>query len=346
MTHHHLVDQWLSGYRVPVDEAAASWLASQRLVGLIPGLLTARPDLIRSAVGQHLQATVWLDALNAICQKKDVRLLAFKGLGMALQPQIYTAAVHRPLGDLDLWVDGDLEAAIQAAEACGYRQLYPHQVITDYTYDHGYAVPLVHPHAGMLELHHRLWRDIPLELERDMKANTRLVGPLHVIEPVHLALASIVHYTQSGRLFWGWLLESVLLVRSLPETEQTRLVHMSRKYGLQSFVAFVLRLACETWPCAFEPIESLAEACWNACSRLEQWAVQRAIHKPSYANRMIMIQVRRFQRGTGRSACSPLRLMWPPPGAVMLELRLEYSPTFWDRLKLMKKRVGQLVTSI
>ncbi len=332
-------------HALETSDEQLDWMVAQRLVALIPALRDRR-DLSRRAVAQHMRATFVLSELLQEGTRLGVDFVAFKGLGFALQSQLYEKPEHRALGDLDLWVQIDqLDLAIQAAEACGYERLHRLPEIQHYAVEEGYAVVMAHPQAGLLELHHRLWRDVDHWLNRQMfdRAQTSSIYPdLRVLTPIDLILTATVHWVQSDPRFFGWLLEIVRLIETLDQTQIDELVMQFTRAGLQSYMLLTLNQAHQIWALEVTYGKELKTRLQLTLTILERGALKFARLFSQRWGRFGVMVSRRLMRGKHRSKLSLRRWFWPHAGAVCLALKLQGKPNIRHRLIYIFSRLTSL----
>lgn len=334
-----------SGRSITSEDEA--WLQLHRMVPLVDVLGQRFPQILRRGLAEHVRATSRLDDLLTAFEESRIEVVAFKGLGFAYQPQVYGMAETRPLGDMDLWVrGGDLEGAVACAQSCGYKLVNPRLETLSYNLEQGYAVQLIHPLAGMLEIHHRLWRDIEDGLGQTMfqRAQPCAAKPwLKVLDAVDLAVVASVHAMQSGSVFWGWLVEIQKLIDGLDDRRVARLLDLVRGHGFQVCLIYAMGTAAVVTGKEKAGLPGWISELASELSTGEKLALHFALKRQSPATRLWLTAARRASRSrSARAKVSLARWLWPHPGAICMELNLNRKPRAVDRLRMAFQRMRKL----
>ncbi|MEL6188322.1 MAG: nucleotidyltransferase family protein, partial [Myxococcota bacterium] len=211
---------------VPPGQAFFGWSDANRVSALAyrltgnPGFRDAR---IRDAA-QYLRLVAWLAPLLERAGRRKLSCALFKGLGTALTKGVYEAPDERRLGDLDLLVPpAQLSAWIELLAKEGFEPVFGGRIGRRIS-KNGYQVPLRHRDLGLVELHHRLYRDTPffdvpsLIASADSRAlegmDVKVVGheALFLILSAHLAV-------NEGSVPAAWFWEVAALSHALPQVE-------------------------------------------------------------------------------------------------------------------------------
>lgn len=344
---HQWVSEWNANaqWSGELSDDQFAWLKYHRLAALLPAF-RGRADLVRNAIAQHMRATFALRDLLYEGGKLKVHFVAFKGLGFAFQSNVYATPELRALGDLDLWVASDhLDAAIEAAIACGYTRVYHVPDIRDYEVREGHQVALVHPMAGLLELHHRLWHELDDEIADTLFQRAQPHAEyenLRVLHQVDLVLVSALHWMRSSRVFWGWLLEIVRLLEQLTACERARLANLARRLGLQPILLYPLQQAYRLWGVDGNWRHDLVQRLNADVGMLLHLTLRDRKGLTTRRGRFLVVEAHRIFRSNYRSVFSLRWWLWPHPGVVCLVFRLNQTPTLCQRLCFVLRRIIRL----
>lgn len=348
---HSLLAALWRGEVPPVADAqalaeATGWIESHRLGPVVfealpeahPLCETLRPAR-QQALAAHLLRQAWLEPILREARERGLRLVGFKGWGLALLSGVYPAPDCRPLGDLDLWVPREhLEAAVSVFEAHDFRLKRDDPAIRDYYFNASYEVPLVHPRHGLVELHYAYHRDLPDATAARMLARAApraaFGTEIDVFAPPDLLLLLVQHFAiQVGERPWLWLEDLRRLGAALSENEAAAYVRETETAGHALF-------ACASWS-ALEKLWGLRADFWTPDaenqlrahlsvlenSALGTWLAELPGGRPS-GDRLAL--ARRRSGRPVRADASRWNSLWCHPGVVCLERNVRSdAPGFW-----------------
>lgn len=322
---HERFSHWLSG-DAPTDWDAGflEWARWHRLAPFMQAQLPdQRPELAQAwleAEAEDLARSGWLAEYRSLCEVAGVRLVFFKGVGVA--QLAYESPGLRPLGDVDVLVERDaLDGAVEVARSLGFRELYADPAIHRYLLEKHYQVPLIHDRFGLLELHFDLYREIRTGwLAQAMRRAVpmSLYGePSWVLRPEDLFSVLAVHlcYTD-GNPVWVWLLDLVLLDALV---DPGAVMDVGRDQGTMAALAVVKRISARLWHRqllgGFDPEREL--------TNLESWAVARSEADDTTFSGSKIRMAQRTRANPRALVGEALRYVWPSNGALALEFGSE-----------------------
>lgn len=213
------------------------------------GAAAFRPAYVE-AEARTLTLQSWFERLLA--DLGDVRVYLFKGLGVA--NSLYPAVSTRPLGDVDILVRGshDVKKMVGPLGQLGFTPVYGAEAFSPSVLEAMYQVPFWSPRHGLLEVHHRLYRDVPLEFVERARTAARPASifgrRVFQISPPYLALILSVHLAQSsGEIRPVWLLDLALLFQSFGTSDWLTYSIEADAADLSCFAASASLLVRELW---------------------------------------------------------------------------------------------------
>jgi hypothetical protein len=349
--------------RLETDAGAfVRWCSRHRLAPYFAALdaRAAEPALAAELKRERLKAAAaWLlherrlsTVLSALTDG-GARPILFKGAGVACR--YYPSPEQRPIGDLDLLFRRDeMPLVVTIAERLGFRQKYTDPLARCYLLDEDYNVPLIHPTMGLFEAHHALYRDCARayvdELERRLVAVTVLGVRCEMMAPPDLFVVLATHWaTSDPGSSWVWLLDLVLIGRTLSEHDWLEAAAAADRHGLQLFLVAALQAMSGLWlidlPRA-APIARL-EADLTALEKAALNAMAERRGRGIFASDRLRIA----RRLSGRPFHHPR--WWTGglvshPGAVCIDLEVSsQSPWFWiHRVRHAGLRAARMLAAL
>ncbi len=333
---------WASRHRVgPYLSRIAAVLSPPIEAALRPGLMGAHAFwMVREASTRAV-----LDALG----RAGAAPVLFKGLGAALL--VYPDPAERPLGDLDLLLrPGTLPNALAALTALGCRPRSEDPAVVDYFTNDNYQYPVIHPDLGLIELHHRLWPDLPEGFTERLLSATRTHSAhgfsFEAPSGPDLFAALLCHFGIAGPgTNWGWLLDLLLLGRGFDRSQWKTVVGLVQDNGLQLYLALALRLMDDLWGISLGDLKILEiESQLRRPERL-LLARYRSLRAGGVLSGDHLRLARLLSRRPTRRTRSRLRPLWSHPGVVSLDLGVpSTTPHFaFHRAKHLAQRVRRLM---
>lgn len=216
-------------------------------------LQTGAPAL-RSAFVEAEARTLTLQSwfVPFLAVLRDTPVYLFKGLGVA--NSLYPALSARPLGDVDILAAcvEDVKQMVAPLAVLGFQPVYGSHAFDRPVLEAMYQVPFWHPRHGLLEVHHRLYRDVPTPfVDRARCAAHRAVifdRDVLQVSPAYMALILSVHLAQStGELRPVWLLDLALLFQQFDDSDWLTFSIEAEAAGLSYFAAAASMLVRELW---------------------------------------------------------------------------------------------------
>jgi hypothetical protein len=309
-----------AGLIVPEADFAVCGLAlaeRHRVVPLVAaGLSIEARERFRRRVLALAQQTIRLEQelafLSGILSAAGVEFLVLKGPALARQG--YPVPDLRVYDDLDLWIESrDLEAAVRALEADGYRRLEPLRArAAACAWRAGIEVALRHPgRERLIEVAHG-WRT----LAPTRRAADEIIAAATVLEiagaqvrapgPVHALIFACLHGAHHRWDRFSWVADVAGLWLRLSPAERENACAVARRWRVEAMLGLGLRLASEHLGLV---LEGRAAALAGA-PRVEALFRRVRLEEIGPADaRVPMLERLRFERDAQDSALRRLRTM-------------------------------------
>ncbi|MES1245219.1 MAG: nucleotidyltransferase family protein [Acidobacteriota bacterium] len=274
------------------------------------------------ATAHRLVVDEALAGLGATLGAAGVPWLPIKGCDLG--PRVYDRPEERPVGDVDVLVlRADYLRARRALEETGWRSMVSGARIDAYLLEEGYAWQAMNAANLLLEVHHRLWGQVPPGLATAMMEKAEpdpALGPTARRLPlVHSWLLAAVHVWLSPPprpLLGAWDLERI--ARLAPDLEDDA-VRLATEWDLQLPAALAAAYADGLWPS--EPNRRIADRLMDTLRPAERLVARRAVEREVESTALASIVLARLLsfRPSRAGWRSLIRRFWAHPGIVELE---------------------------
>ena len=344
-----LIQENLAAY-VHARLFASSPPRSTQVERLLESLRPARLE----AAKRSLYLQVQLKKSLATLGKAGIAVMPFKGAELA--HLAYPAPETRHCIDLDLWVEPSrIEAALAALAADGWREENLDPLVRAFHRERDYHVPLVDERKKLLlELHHRLYPDLPARAQREIWQHAspgELLGePVQVPRATDRFILLCLHLATTGLKGAGkWLVDLAHLLTVAPPALRPNLdelIERARAWGQEVFLVVASCALKIRWNFAgLEPVERALGADLRGAER-------RLVHKLARRGAdLSWREVVAARRLAGREASIPGRVfssIWCHPGRVCLDLGVSSNSPWlpWHRLRHASRRVKLALASL
>ena len=292
-------------------------------------------DQMRSAAALRLRLEAAMRNLASAFAGARIAWTPLKGMG--LDPELYPRIEERISTDIDALISrSDLEAAIRALEAHGWRSLIATDRQRAYALDEGYNWKLGLG-SVMLELHFRLWGGVPEALAIDILDRAvpapELGATARRIDPTDAYVVAAVHTWQTPPpryLMLWWDLHRMAGVGHDDLAEAV--IRRTSDYGLDAFVALAAATAADLW--GDDANRRIADALAARMRGPERWAARSLSRTcPATASLGVLTLGRLLAGRPSRSGWRAIpRRIWAHPGTVDDETPATWS---WPRRRLV-----------
>lgn len=321
------------------DRDALSRLAQEDVDSAVADRHRATPALCRAAesagisppeswkrrrlatAGRQMLLEDSLRRVGKTLEKASIPWAPIKGLDLITRkPAVYETSEDRPTSDLDILIpEHHLDDARRVLGVFGARDLTSGPRGERYLRDEGYAWQAALPSTVLLEVHFRLWAQVPIELPAALLdaalpdsalPDIGLPGALR-LHPAHAYLLAAVHAftvgVPRGAGIWRDLTE---LGRAYPELAD-RVVDEAERFDLQLPVSLAAAISAELW--GSEPCADIAAQLRRSLRRSERTLAGAPTLPLSRLALARHLAGRRARHGLVHAAW---RRLWPHPGVV------------------------------
>ena len=290
---------------------------------------------MRSAAVQRLCLENARNQLGAIFSEIGIPWIPLKGVGF--DNSIYPRPEERLSTDIDIMIrPEDVEKAVDALVAQGWRDLIKSENQRRFVFDEGYNWKASSPDGVFTELHFRLWGGVSESFASTMferaEPFTGLGPGARRLTTADAYLIAAVHawQTPSPRYLALWW-DLQRLAHTMDHESERETTARATEYGLQLFVALSSAVAYEYWN--HPAVKRIADANQGMFGLSERIASRVLRASSPGAASLGVITLGRLAAGrpsrTGWRAIP--RQLWPHPGVVELKTPESWS---WPRRRL------------
>ena len=337
----------------------SDWAARHRLASLLYDLLSPegqlRPRLVTQRqldAGDYLARRAWLEPLLKAAHERDLKIGVFKGLGIAHVEPAYRVPELRPLGDVDLLIEpAEVDAWVELGAEHGFRPVSADPQVARFFRESHYQVPLVHPRYGLLELHHRLYRQFSSATLAQMRGRANRLEvfgvPTRVLAPTDLWLVLAVHLAHAPQALWVWAADLYRVGLLLHPDDWEQLGRQALDSNAALCVASVLALFEYLWQAPLCEARDVHLRLQSSLGRVERRALRRVLARCAMDQGFGDI-VQFADAWSARELGRLTSMFVPHPGAIVLNTGVSSTdPAFWwHRLRYTSSRIGRAARSV